>query len=410
MVNVIGVRFQEAGKMYYFSPGNENPAENTFVLVETSKGREIGEVVMTATEVDEAAIVAPLREIIRLADEHDLQQNQENRDAEKEAFRICQEKIEEHQLEMKLVSVEYAFDRSKILFFFTANGRVDFRSLVKDLASIFKTRIELRQIGVRDEARMLGGLGACGRPICCKAFLNDFQPVSIKMAKEQKLSLNPTKISGVCGRLMCCLKYEEDHYEETHKRMPRIGREIDTPDGRGTVVEQNAVLETLKVRFFRGDSTEIREYPLDVLVPDAEKAADHAEADHAEAAAESPIAAESITVAVNEEEIELLEETLEEAEDAGEASQGGKRRRDRNGKNAAKGKNRSRKRSRGQDRDRDKAQSLNDLEDIHDAPVPQPAAEAAPALPPAAEAAPVSTAGNWKAALERAMEKAAECS
>ena len=193
----------------------------------------------------------------------DAERQQENRRKEKEAYAICQKKIIEHKLEMKLVSVEYTFDNSKILFYFTANGRVDFRALVKNLASVFKTRIELKQIGVRDEAKMLGGLGLCGRPVCCAQFMGDFQPVSIKMAKEQSLSLNPTKISGVCGRLMCCLKYEQDHYEATRKRMPRVGRDVMTPDGVGTVQEINILKETVRVRVTNGDNSEIKDYPAD---------------------------------------------------------------------------------------------------------------------------------------------------
>jgi len=197
---------------------------------------------------------------VRMATEADLRQVERNRENERKAYNVCQEKIIAHKIEMKLVDVEYAFDNSKIVFYFTANGRVDFRSLVKDLASVFKTRIELRQIGVRDEAKMLGGLGPCGRPICCGSFLGDFQPVSIKMAKEQSLSLNPTKISGLCGRLMCCLKYEQDTYEEARKKMPRVGKDVMTPDGRGHVIDINVLKQTAKVRMPMGDSTEIKEF------------------------------------------------------------------------------------------------------------------------------------------------------
>ena len=221
MGRIIGVQFQENGKMYYFDSSDIEVKTGEYVIVDTARGNDLGEVVMGTREVDEENWRTPLKKVIRIADEQDIKHGQENRVKEKEAFGICQKKIAEHKLEMKLVSVEYAFDNSKILFFFTANGRVDFRSLVKDLASVFKMRIELRQIGVRDEAKMLGGLGPCGRPICCGSFLDQFQPVSIKMAKEQNLSLNPTKISGVCGRLMCCLKYEQEHYEMTRKKMPR---------------------------------------------------------------------------------------------------------------------------------------------------------------------------------------------
>ena len=266
MGRIIGVQFQENGKMYYFDSSDIDVKTGEYVIVDTARGNDLGEVVMGTREVDEENWHTPLKKVIRLADEQDIQHGQENRVKEKEAFAICQKKIAEHKLEMKLVSVEYAFDNSKILFFFTANGRVDFRSLVKDLASVFKMRIELRQIGVRDEAKMLGGLGPCGRPICCGSFLDQFQPVSIKMAKEQNLSLNPTKISGVCGRLMCCLKYEQEHYELTRKKMPKIGREVITPDGTGPVTDLNIVKETVFVRLTNGDTSEIKEYPLESII------------------------------------------------------------------------------------------------------------------------------------------------
>ena len=265
MVQVIGVRFQKGGRIYFFAADNIDVTSGDYVIVETTKGIEIAEVTMGKTEMDEEKLTTPLKPVIRKANEQDIRHSADLRVHEKEAFVICQKKIAEHKLEMKLVGVEAAFDNSKITFFFTANGRVDFRSLVKDLASVFKTRIELRQIGVRDEARMIGGLGPCGRQICCGSFLEDFEPVSIKMAKEQNLSLNPTKISGVCGRLMCCLKYEEDAYEETRKRMPRIGREVITPDGNGIVNELNIVKETVKVRIAKGDSYEINEYALEQI-------------------------------------------------------------------------------------------------------------------------------------------------
>ena len=265
MVQVIGVRFQKGGKIYFFGANDIDVVSGDYVIVETVKGIEIAEVTMGKTEMDEEKLNTPLKQIVRKANEQDIRHSAELRVHEKEASVICQKKIVEHKLEMKLVGVEAAFDNSKITFFFTANGRVDFRSLVKDLASVFKTRIELRQIGVRDEARMIGGLGPCGRQICCGSFLEDFEPVSIKMAKEQNLSLNPTKISGVCGRLMCCLKYEEDAYEETRKRMPRIGREVITPDGNGIVNDLNIVKETVKVRIAKGDSFEINEYALDQI-------------------------------------------------------------------------------------------------------------------------------------------------
>ena len=260
---IIGVQFQKNGKLYYFDPDGFEVKVGDYVIVDTSRGQDLGEVITGSRNIDETQWNTPLKKVIRIATEQDIQHGIDNRAKEKEAFSICQKKITEHKLEMKLVSVEYAFDNSKILFFFTANGRVDFRSLVKDLASIFKMRIELRQIGVRDEAKMLGGLGPCGRQICCGSFLDQFQPVSIKMAKEQNLSLNPTKISGVCGRLMCCLKYEQDHYEQTRKKMPKVGREVSTPDGTGPVTDLNIVKETVFVRLANGDSSEIREYKLE---------------------------------------------------------------------------------------------------------------------------------------------------
>ena len=263
MATVVGVRFKNAGKLYYFDPGKLWPAAGSFVVVETARGVEYGQVITGVREVDDELISSPLKQVIRIANEADARQAAENEQFEKEAYRICQHKISEHNLDMKLVGVEQTFDNAKILFYFTANGRVDFRSLVKDLASVFHTRIELRQIGVRDEAKMLGGLGPCGRPICCGSFLGDFQPVSIKMAKEQNLSLNPTKISGVCGRLMCCLKFEQDHYESTRKRMPKVGKEVETPEGYGTVMDINVLKETLTVRIFKGDSSEFKTFPLE---------------------------------------------------------------------------------------------------------------------------------------------------
>ena len=265
MATVIGVRFKKAGKVYYFDPCDFWPKPGQNVVVETARGIEFGEVVTGARSVSDDQIVSPLKKVVRIATEEDEQRAEYNARREEEAFRVCQEKVARHKLEMKLVSVEYTFDNSKIIFYFTANGRVDFRELVKDLASVFKMRIELRQIGVRDEAKMLGGLGSCGRPICCGAFLGDFQPVSIKMAKEQNLSLNPTKISGLCGRLMCCLKYEQDTYEQTLKRVPRVGKDIVTPDGVGVITEINAIRERVKVRIRVGDddSFEVREYAID---------------------------------------------------------------------------------------------------------------------------------------------------
>jgi len=262
MAAVVGVRFKNAGKLYYFDPGPHWPMAGGFVVVETTRGLEYGQVITGVRQVDDELITAPLKKVVRVADAKDAEHAAENEHFEGEAFRICQQKIAEHKLDMKLVNVERTFDNAKILFYFTADGRVDFRSLVKDLASVFRTRIELRQIGVRVEAKMMGGLGPCGRSICCGSFLGDFQPVSIKMAKEQNLSLNPTKISGVCGRLMCCLKYEQDHYEQTRKSMPRLGKEVETPDGLGTVVDINVLKETLTVRLRRGDTSEQKTFAL----------------------------------------------------------------------------------------------------------------------------------------------------
>ena len=263
MATVIGVRFKKAGKVYYFDPSDVWPRPGDNVVVETTRGVELGEVVTGAREVADDQIVAPLKKVVRVATEEDVRRAEYNEKREAEAFRICQEKVAKHKLEMKLVSVEYTFDNSKIIFYFTANGRVDFRELVKDLAGVFKTRIELRQIGVRDEAKMLGGLGSCGRPICCGTFLGDFQPVSIKMAKEQNLSLNPTKISGLCGRLMCCLKYEQDCYSQTLKKLPKVGKDIVTPDGVGVLAEINAIRERVKVRIKIDDDFDVREYAID---------------------------------------------------------------------------------------------------------------------------------------------------
>ena len=263
MAMVIRVRFKRASKLYDFDPAGLDLHNGMHVVTETARGVELGECMSGIVEVPDEHIAAPLKPIMRIATEQDMLTQKRNEEYEKEAFDIAIERIAEHNLEMKLVDVDYAFDHSKIIFYFTANGRVDFRLLVKNLASIFKTRIELRQIGVRDEAKMLGGIGPCGRPICCRTFLGDFTPVSIKMAKEQNLSLNPTKISGLCDRLMCCLKYEQDQYEATRKRMPRVGREIITPDGVGTINAINVLEETVRVRIAVGDTFELREYPID---------------------------------------------------------------------------------------------------------------------------------------------------
>ena len=248
MTKVIGVRFRTAGKIYFFSPGKFEVKRGDQVIVETARGVEFGNVVMGPKEVKDEEITQPLKTVIRLATEDDRRVEEKNRKKEKEAFQICLEKIHKHGLEMKLIDVEYTFDNNKILFYFTADGRVDFRELVKDLASVFKTRIELRQIGVRDEAKMLGGLGICGRPFCCCSFLGEFQPVSIKMAKEQGLSLNPTKISGTCGRLMCCLKYEQNAYEDLLRITPRVGAYVSTGEGKGTVTEVSLLTGLVKVR------------------------------------------------------------------------------------------------------------------------------------------------------------------
>ena len=305
MAMVIRVRFKRAAKLYDFDPNGLELHNGMSVVTETARGVELGECMSGVMDVPDERLVLPLKPILRIATEQDLAMQKRNEQAEKEAFDIAIDRIAEHKLEMKLVDVEYAFDRSKIIFYFTANGRVDFRMLVKSLASIFKTRIELRQIGVRDEAKMLGGIGPCGRPICCRTFLSDFTPVSIKMAKEQNLSLNPTKISGLCDRLMCCLKYEQDHYEQTRKRMPRVGREIITPDGSGVINAINVLEETVRVRIAVGDSFELREYKIDdcqrpgqderkprpeedATAEDAQQAAENAEDGAAETAEPNP--------------------------------------------------------------------------------------------------------------------------
>ncbi len=263
MATVVCVRFSNTGKVYYFSPAEVWPEPGDKVIVETVRGIELGETVTGAREVSDDSIVGELKPIIRRATESDLATERANRKREIEAFPICEEKIRDHKLDMKLVNVECTFDGSRMVFYFTSEGRVDFRELVRDLASAFHTRIELRQIGARDEARFMGGLGVCGREICCGAFLSDFTPVSIKMAKEQNLSLNPTKISGQCGRLMCCLKYEQDFYEETLKKLPRVGKDIMTPDGVGVVTDIDVLHETVKVRVQSGDDYEIRAYKVD---------------------------------------------------------------------------------------------------------------------------------------------------
>ena len=268
MTKVIGVRFRQAGKIYFFAPGKyDNIDAGQHVIVETARGVEYGNVVLGTREVDDSKVVQPLKAVIRIATPEDDERESKNRIKEKEAFDICLEKIKKHELDMKLIQVEYTFDNNKVLFYFTADGRIDFRELVKDLAAVFKTRIELRQIGVRDEAKLMGGIGVCGRPLCCATFLPDFNPVSIKMAKEQNLSLNPTKISGVCGRLMCCLKNEEETYEELNSHLPAVGDTVTTPEKlKGEVYSLNVLRQLVKVVVtLDNDEKEIREYPVSEL-------------------------------------------------------------------------------------------------------------------------------------------------
>ncbi|WP_342433791.1 stage 0 sporulation family protein [Neobacillus sp. FSL H8-0543] len=263
MYDVVGVRFKKAGKIYYFDPGDLSIQKDDFVIVETVRGVEYGKAVVARKQVDDNDVVLPLKKVVRIAEQKDRMIVDENKQAAQEAYDVCNEKVNEHQLDMKLVDVEYTFDRNKIIFYFTADGRVDFRELVKDLAAIFRTRIELRQIGVRDEAKMLGGIGPCGRMLCCSTFLGDFDPVSIKMAKDQNLSLNPTKISGLCGRLMCCLKYENDEYEEAKRLLPDLGEIIVTPQGKGKVVGLNILERLLQVEV--KELEQVLEYTLDEI-------------------------------------------------------------------------------------------------------------------------------------------------
>ena len=266
MEKVVGVRFRNVGKIYYFNPKNYKVKVGDHVIVETARGVEYGRVVLETRSVKEDEVVHPLKEVLRVATKEDEEHEAENRLKEKEAFKICKKKIREHGLEMKLIDAEYTFDNNKVLFYFTADGRIDFRELVKDLASVFKTRIELRQIGVRDETKIRGGIGICGRPLCCHSYLSDFVPVSIKMAKEQNLSLNPTKISGVCGRLMCCLKNEEDTYEELNRKLPGVGDYVQTADGlHGEVQNVNVLRQLVKVLVEVGDEKELKEYEADTL-------------------------------------------------------------------------------------------------------------------------------------------------
>ena len=265
-MKVIGVRFRTAGKIYYFSPQEFSIKRGDHVIVETARGIEFGTVVMPPTEMEGSKVIQPLKPVLRLAAEKDLEQEASNKVKEKEAFQICQEKIKKHKLEMKLIDAEYTFDNNKVLFYFTADGRIDFRELVKDLAAVFKTRIELRQIGVRDETKIVGGIGICGRPLCCHSYLAEFAPVSIKMAKEQNLSLNTTKISGVCGRLMCCLNNEEEIYEELNRKLPNVGDYVTTDDGlKGEVQSVNILRQLVKVLVEVNDEKELKEYRAEQL-------------------------------------------------------------------------------------------------------------------------------------------------
>ena len=266
MTKVIGVRFRTAGKVYFFDPGDKNIKCGDHVIVETARGIEYGYVVLGTREVEEGKVIQPLKPVIRMATEEDQAIEKRNKEKEKEAFQICLEKIKKRELDMKLIDAEYTFDNNKVLFYFTADGRVDFRELVKDLASVFKTRIELRQVGVRDETKIMGGIGICGRPLCCHTYLSEFAPVSIKMAKEQNLSLNPTKISGVCGRLMCCLKNEEETYQVLNSKLPGVGDFVTTADGfKGEVHSVNVLRQLVKVIVTVNDEKEIREYKVDDL-------------------------------------------------------------------------------------------------------------------------------------------------
>ena len=266
MVKVVGVRFRSAGKIYYFDPAECDMKVGTHVIVETARGVEYGTVMIAPREVADDKVVQPLKSVIRVATKEDEKQERRNKEKEKDAFKICLEKIAKHKLEMKLVEAEYTFDNNKLLFYFTADGRIDFRELVKDLAAVFKTRIELRQIGVRDETKILGGIGICGRPLCCHTYLSEFAPVSIKMAKEQNLSLNPTKISGVCGRLMCCLKNEQETYEYLNRKLPGVGDIVTLPDGmKGEVSGVNVLRQLVKVLVDVNDEKEMRECPVEEL-------------------------------------------------------------------------------------------------------------------------------------------------
>ncbi len=308
MAEIIGVRFKSAGKIYYFDPDGQQVSAGDQVIVETSRGTECGEVVTPNREVPDKDVVQPLKKLIRVATKQDLERLKRNREKEAYAFQVCLEKIRHHKLDMKLIDVEYTFDNSKILFYFTADGRVDFRELVKDLASVLKTRIELRQIGVRDEAKMLGGLGICGRPFCCSTFLGEFQPVSIKMAKEQGLSLNPAKISGTCGRLMCCLKYEQAAYEDLIKTTPKVGAYVQTPEGRGVVTEVSLLTGYLKVALEKYQNGTVTVFHKDQVRPCK---ADRKEEQERE---ENEILDEVELEPEDEELLEVLDEDLPETE------------------------------------------------------------------------------------------------
>ena len=262
MTKIVGVRFKKNGKTYFFNPKELELKSGMHVIVETARGIEYGEVSMDTREAAESEIVSPLKDVIRIATPEDDAVFESNAEKAEKAFDICLEKIEKHKLDMKLIDVEYTFDNNKVLFYFTADGRIDFRELVKDLASVFRTRIELRQVGVRDEAKTLGGLGICGRALCCNACLSDFQPVSIKMAKEQGLSLSPTKISGTCGRLMCCLKYEQEAYEDALRRVPGVGSVVETKEGRGVVISTDLLRETVQVKLDKGNETDLVTFPV----------------------------------------------------------------------------------------------------------------------------------------------------
>ncbi|MBQ8161921.1 MAG: stage 0 sporulation family protein [Clostridia bacterium] len=438
MVNVIGVKFEDGGKLYFFDPDTAQPQYGDYVLVETVRGQELAQVVMPVEQKEEKQLPVALKKIIRPATEQDIRHREDNRRLEKEAFRVGQEKILQHKLEMKLVEVQVPFDNQKMIFFFTANGRVDFRGLVKDLAGYFKSRIELRQLGARDEAKLLGGLGTCGRPVCCNTFLADFQPVSIKMAKEQKLSLNPLKISGICGRLMCCLKYEQDQYEEVHRRMPRVGREVITPDGQGTVTELNAIRETVRVRIFRNETGEIREYPLEDLQPvgraswKREYVPLYAEGQPDAASAEGD-AADSTEA---DETLDMTEELLEVAsgdtqgilpdsvspEDGEEApahTRRGEREGRRDRQEKGRGKKKQKKHGQGEGKQKEmpgKPQTPKPEAARDEAPKPAEERMAKPDVPatpsgvsdsgPEEKAVPAKRADTWKMALEQAMKAA----